>query len=196
MSSAEAELRSLTRGSCDAVFIQQILREWGLGSRTVAWCDASAALAASKKLSGTKLKHLRGCESFIRALVKQRIIHPRKIDTKENLADALTKHITVETARRLIPRMGWRPLVPSEINASVVKMTRSNQINSLEATDGIVQAHEARCHERAVNTGATMGKWNQQSEDWNRFLQCWQDLNRPRPAQPVGDENGEGAERQ
>ena len=92
----------------------------------------------------------------------------------------LTKHISLETARHLLPQLGWRALTAREQGAPVVKMTRANRIEDLENTDKIVEEHERECQLRATSTGAKMGRLNQRLDDWDQFVESWKDLNRPR----------------
>jgi hypothetical protein len=79
LSSGESEMRSLTRAGCEGVYVKHVLAEFGLESTIKIAGDASAALSAASKLSGGRMRHLKGCDAFIKKLVKRKVVRLEKI---------------------------------------------------------------------------------------------------------------------
>ena len=102
LSSGEAELRSLTRAGCEGVYAKYLLSEFGFKTTVKISGDASAALPAAAKLTGGRMRHSRACESFIKQLVKRKIVQLEKTGTKENTGDMMTKHVTKEIVQAFL----------------------------------------------------------------------------------------------
>ena len=174
-SSAESELRALTRSACDATYAKLVLSKWGIDSDIVLWCDASAALSCAKKLTGSRLKNVRSCEGFIRNILHRRLAKAYKIKGLDNPADLLTKHTGNEVFRKLAPMTGFRKLSPSELSAPIIGFQRVNQISDLQSPDTLLKEHNRNSTEATLRVAGEMGKNYQR--DIEKFMQCWKTLN-------------------
>ena len=141
LSSGEAELRSMTRAVCEGMYVQQVLAEAGLPGKMCLHGDATAALQNAMKLSGGRMRHLKSAQSFIKQVVKDKLVTLVKIGTDENTSDLLTKHVPAEVLKRLIDATGYRMKLESEC-VEPVKLERVNRIDQLESADVLVKTHE------------------------------------------------------
>ena len=127
LSSGESELRSLTRAGCEGVYVKHVLAEFGLESTIKIAGDASAALSAASKLSGGRMRHLKGCDAFIKQLVKRKVVRLEKIGTKENAGDILTKHVSKDVIIALTHKTGYRARHLHENDIRVEKLVCMNK---------------------------------------------------------------------
>ena len=141
LSSGEAELRSMTRAVCEGLYVQQVLAEAGLPGKMCLHGDANAALQNAMKLSGGRMRHLKSAQSFIKQVVKDKLVSLVKIGTDENTSDLLTKHTNAETLKRLIGATGYRMKLASEC-VEPERLERVNRIDQLESADVLVKLHE------------------------------------------------------
>ena len=93
LSSAEAELRSLTRTSTEALYIQKVAAELGLKLRILIHGDASAAYRSAERLGPGRIKHLETNAFFIKEAVRKKLLSVKKIPRADNRGDALTHHL-------------------------------------------------------------------------------------------------------
>ncbi|QRV77015.1 Retrovirus-related Pol polyprotein from transposon TNT 1-94 [Ceratobasidium sp. AG-Ba] len=94
LSTMEAEYMALTHASTQALWIRQFFDELGLGASapTVISSDNLAALTLSVESQYRgRSKHIDIRHHFIRDCVEKRILSPLYVNTKDNLANALTK---------------------------------------------------------------------------------------------------------
>lgn len=107
LSSGEAELRALSRAVVEAIHLKSILLEAGEPNvRLLVRTDATAALGNAAKLGPRRMKHLMVCATFVKTAVRRRIVQLLKVDTSENYADAMTKHVKQDILDKLWLRMG------------------------------------------------------------------------------------------
>ena len=92
LSSAEAELRAMSRGYCDGKFVQLLLQELGVSARLELWGDSSAALSNAAKLGPGKLRHVVTSALLIKTAVRHKDVVLRKVPSELNLADMHTKY--------------------------------------------------------------------------------------------------------
>jgi hypothetical protein len=179
LSSGESELRAMTRAICDLLFVDQILESWGSCSRLVVYGDASAALAAASKMTGSRLKHLRSCDTFVRAVARRGLVELVKIGTAQNVADIYTKYVDPSVYQTLTPQTGFRALTDEEKSAKSVGLVKMNEIHMLKSSDKIMEAHEKRAKQATRDTGVALGRMQLEME---RFTAAWKDVNRPENA--------------
>lgn len=108
-SSAEAEYRSMALAVCEVLWIKQLLRDLGvkLTDPTAIMCDNQAAIAiAANPVQHEKTKHVEIDCHFIRDKAKQGVIHPTFVPSSAQLADILTKILTVDQHYKLLSKLG------------------------------------------------------------------------------------------
>ena len=95
-SSAEADLRSLTKTAQSLVYVKQLCElDFGLNIATPRlWCDSSAAIQVSKRPGVGKLRHVHVSHLYIQELVRNKEIFVRKIAGTANPSNVLTKHVS------------------------------------------------------------------------------------------------------
>jgi hypothetical protein len=74
MSSGEAELRSLSKCACDALFIKDVGAEMNMRFDIVIQCDSTAALQNPAKLGPGEVKHVEIAELAIKEMVRRRML--------------------------------------------------------------------------------------------------------------------------
>ncbi len=93
MSSAEAELFSLTKGASVTLGLMSVARDLGISLGATVHSDASAALAIVQRQGLGKLRHLQVQYLWVQERVKRGDLGVKKVDGKQNPADLLTKHL-------------------------------------------------------------------------------------------------------
>ena len=96
LSSGEAEFYALVKCGSVALGIKRMLDDWGVKVKITIITDASAAKGITARKGAGKIRHIEVSQLWIQDKVRRGEIIIRKVDTKENLADALTKHVTQE----------------------------------------------------------------------------------------------------
>ena len=86
------------------------------------------------------MRHLRACDTFIKSIVKQKLLQLKKIGTQENTADILTKHVKRETFDRLLKDTGYRARLQGELFVPA-ELRQLNTIDQLECADLLVKMH-------------------------------------------------------
>ena len=76
--------------------IKRMLEDFGININLRINTDASAAKGITARRGAGKIRHIEVSQLWIQDRVRKGEIIMRKIDTKENLADALTKHVNQE----------------------------------------------------------------------------------------------------
>ncbi len=93
MSSAEAELFSLTQGASMSLGMISVARDLGLQLSATVHSDASAALAIAQRQGLGKLRHLKVQYLWVQERIKCGDLGVAKVLGKQNPADLLTKHL-------------------------------------------------------------------------------------------------------
>ena len=94
-SSPDAELRGVSRGSREGIFVEELARlDVKLRvSKPKLWTDSSSAMQASKRIGpGSKLRHLEVCEFYVQGALHLKKLALGKIKGTYNPANFLTKH--------------------------------------------------------------------------------------------------------
>ena len=155
LSSGKAERRAMTRAACDGLYVQQVLKEMGVDAALVIEGDAAAALGNASKLSGGRMQHLKTSETFIKQIVKRKLCRLGKINTKENAADLLTKHVPPEDLNRLVKQTGYRAREDHE-RFSPETLEPINTVDSLECADLLVKHHEEKMNRETKAKGLSL----------------------------------------
>ena len=153
MSSGEAELRAMSRGIIVGLHCKQLLEEMGFKVYMVIEGDATAALEASSKLSIGRMRHLRVADSFVRLVLKTKLARSRKIDTKENPSDLLTKHVTKQVLDTLLEKTGWHEVTEAFRTVAVKQV---NKLNDIKDSREIEKKHRDNEKVRVSNLGQTL----------------------------------------
>ena len=96
LSSGEAEFYALVKCGSVALGIRNMLNDLGIKVKIRISTDASAAKGITARRGAGKIRHIEVSQLWIQDKVRKGEINMRKVDTKENLADALTKYVTAE----------------------------------------------------------------------------------------------------
>lgn len=108
-SSAEAEYRAMALTTCEVTWLSQLLKELSLkhlGS-TILNCDNKAALAiATNPVHHEKTKHVELDCHFVRDKVADGSIITKYVPSQDQLADILTKPMTISQANTILPKLG------------------------------------------------------------------------------------------
>ncbi|XP_021856080.1 uncharacterized mitochondrial protein AtMg00810-like [Spinacia oleracea] len=108
-SSAEAEYRAMALTSCEVTWLTHLLKALGLTSLppAVLKCDNQAALAiAANPVLHERTKHLEVDCHFIRDKVQNGSIVTEQVPSTEQIADVLTKVLTVKQHQYLLDKLG------------------------------------------------------------------------------------------
>ena len=111
LSSAEAELVSLVKGSCEAIGIDALMKDlMGKSSKITARTDASAAIGIASREGVGRTRHLETGALWIQQKQWEDRISIQKVAGKDNPADVLTKHVPSDVLWRHMHAMGFQRL--------------------------------------------------------------------------------------
>ncbi len=99
-SSAEAELFSLTKGAATALGMISTAHDLGMRVDAKIHSDASAAIAIAQRQGLGKLRHLKVQFLWIQERIRRGDLAVQKVPGKDNPADLLTKHLSVQDMQR------------------------------------------------------------------------------------------------
>ena len=97
LSLAEAEYRSAVEASKEAMWLRQILSEFGLHQQhpTTLWCDNQSAIQLCKDLvQHQRMKHIELHIHFIRNLIHDRVLEVHYCPTNDQVVDIFIKALT------------------------------------------------------------------------------------------------------
>ena len=94
LSSAEAELYALTKGSAQALGAMSLLQDFGVVVNAKVHADASAAIGIARRTGLGKLRHLNVRYLWIQDQVRLDNFELLKVKGTSNPADLLTKHLS------------------------------------------------------------------------------------------------------
>lgn len=108
-STAEAEYRAMALAVCEVMWVKQLLKDLGIKEKegTAIQCDNQAAIAiAANPVQHERTKHVEIDCHFIRDKAKQGDIKPTYVASSEQVADILTKVLTVNQHQKLLSKLG------------------------------------------------------------------------------------------
>ena len=94
LSSGESEYYAMVKGGSVGLGIRSMLGEMGVEVQVAIKSDASAAIGMVKRRGLGRVRHIDVSQLWIQGKVLNRDIKVKKVDTKENLSDALTKNLS------------------------------------------------------------------------------------------------------
>ena len=107
LSSGEAELYGIVKGTTYALGLRSLLEDLGVQVKLVVNTDASAALGMVRRRGVGKVRHIEVKELWIQDKVHSGEIEVRKAKSSENLADVFTKYVNQEKMNEAMHKMGF-----------------------------------------------------------------------------------------
>jgi hypothetical protein len=114
LSSTEAEYRATVNASQEALWLRQILSEFGFQQQhlTTLWCDNQSAIKLAKDpVQHQRNKHIELHMHFIRKLIHDRVIEVLFFPTEDQVADIFTKSLTEVKFSKLRSMLGVQEVV-------------------------------------------------------------------------------------
>eukprot|EP00253_Pinus_taeda_P027481 PITA_27481 len=117
LSSAEAEYRGAVEASKEALWLSQILLEFGFQQQhpTTLWCDNQSAIQLCKDpIQHQRSKHIELHMHFIRKLIHDHVLEVQYCSTDDQVADIFTKALTEAKFTKLRFMVGVQEVVTKE----------------------------------------------------------------------------------
>eukprot|EP00253_Pinus_taeda_P003836 PITA_03836 len=114
LSSAEAEYRGAVEASKEALWLRQILSEFGFEQQhpTTLWCDNPSAIQLCKDpVQHQRSKHIELHMHFIRKLIHDHVLEVQYCSTDDQVADIFTKALTEAKFTKLRYMLGVQEVV-------------------------------------------------------------------------------------
>eukprot|EP00253_Pinus_taeda_P003386 PITA_03386 len=114
LSSAEAEYRGAVEASKEALWLRQILSEFGFEQQhpTTRWCDNQSAIQLCKDpVQHQRSKHIELHMHFIRKLIHDHVLEVQYCSTDDQVADIFTKALTEAKFTKLRYMLGVQEVV-------------------------------------------------------------------------------------
>eukprot|EP00253_Pinus_taeda_P034587 PITA_34587 len=114
LSSAEAEYRGAIEASKEALWLRQILSEFGFQQQhpTKLWCDNQSAIQLCKDpVQHQRSKHIELHMHFIRKLIHDHVLEVQYCSTDDQVADIFTKALTEAKFTKLRYMLGVQEVV-------------------------------------------------------------------------------------
>jgi hypothetical protein len=102
LSSGEAELAGIVKGSAEALGLQSLAKDLGFEVQVRVYADSSAAIGICKRSGIGRVRHLAVGQLWVQEKVRSGEITLCKVLGTENPADILTKHVPRDTADQLL----------------------------------------------------------------------------------------------
>lgn len=109
LSSAEAEFRGIAKGLCELLWLRRLMSELGLSPSTEMnlFCDNKAAIQISHNpVQHDRTKHVEIDRHFIKDYLEKKIIRFPFVKSEEQLADMLTKAISIKSFYSSLDKLG------------------------------------------------------------------------------------------
>ena len=107
LSSGEAELYGIVKGTTYAIGIRSLLEDLGVQVQVVVHTDASAAIGIVKRRGVGKVRRIEVKELWIQDKVHSGEVEVRKVKSSENLADVFATYINHEKMETAMYKMGF-----------------------------------------------------------------------------------------
>ena len=106
MSSGEAELMSIVKGTTEALGLQAVLQDFGIEVSIDIRSDATAAIGMVGRLGLGKIRHLAVSDLWVQQCARDRRARYHKVGGKDNPSDAMTKAVDPATLHKHAEFMG------------------------------------------------------------------------------------------
>ncbi len=145
LSSGEAELNGVLKGSAMGLGFQSMLKDLGISVPLRVWTDSSAAIGICNRQGVGKLRHLDTHLLWIQQAVRSRRVDLRKISGDVNPADLFTKHLASSERVAMLVKLHGCSFASGR--ASSAPQTRTGQSGKRTIAEADLNAAE---HEQAV----------------------------------------------
>lgn len=99
----------MTKGAVEGLYFKHLLEQQGYTIEIVIRSDASAAIGAANRLGvGKRMKHLELQDLWIQQLIRNGILTIKKVSTRENWSDILTKYVSKDWLDKVMKQIGFR----------------------------------------------------------------------------------------
>lgn len=108
-SSAESEFRGMVHGACELLWIKRVLRDLSIGINEAMnlYCDNQAAVKiANNPVQHDRTKHVEIDRHFIKDHLEKKTINLPFVNSKEQLADMLTKAVNARLFSDSLDKLG------------------------------------------------------------------------------------------
>jgi hypothetical protein len=105
LSSGEAELAGIVKGSAEALGLRSLAADLGIPTDVKVYADSSAAIGICRRSGIGRVRHLAVGQLWVQERVRTKDILLYKVLGTSNPADALTKHVPREVADRHVSAM-------------------------------------------------------------------------------------------
>lgn len=144
LSTAEAELSAMTRGTVEGIYVRNLLRFFAEEATLEVETDSSAAKAVTNRLgAGKKLRHVECQHFFIQSLVREGVITVTKAKGDTHPPDVGTKHMAWDRMKMLLQKLDVKILTAAGVNllatGADAKATESKEEN---ATSLVAWGHD------------------------------------------------------
>ena len=112
LSSSESGAKAITKGCVEGSYMKHLLEhQIARPFKIEVWTDGSSAKAIMRRLGpGRRAKHLEVQTLWVQQLAKIGLISLNKVDTLENVADVMTKHVPRAVLDKLAGMMRYTSL--------------------------------------------------------------------------------------
>ena len=109
LSSGEAELAGIVKGTAEALGLRSLAADLGIECGVRVYADSAAAIGICRRSGIGKVRHLAVGQLWIQERVRTGDIELFKVPGDANPADLLTKHVPRDLADRHLTRLSvWR----------------------------------------------------------------------------------------
>ena len=108
LSSAEAELSGICKGTSIGIGLQSVARDLGIQLNLKVMTDASAAIGVCRRRGLGKIRHLATADLWIQERLRGGDFELVKVAGQDNVAEVLTKHVDRSTLERHLQAMGLK----------------------------------------------------------------------------------------
>ena len=106
LSSGEAELAAVVRGSTESLGMQAMLEDWGFAVDLEVRSDATAAIGIVRRQGLGRVRHLAVADLWVQQKSQEGILKMEKHPGHTNPADMMTKGVDLETQNRHMASLG------------------------------------------------------------------------------------------
>ena len=99
---------ALVKGVCQTKGLMSLMKDFGYEFKATACSDASAAIGIAYRQGLGKVRHVDVQYLWIQSEVAQGKVGLRKVDTKENPADLMTKPVNAETMHKHMAKLCFK----------------------------------------------------------------------------------------
>ena len=108
LSSAEAELGGICKGTSISLGLLSVAKDLGLSWNLTVLTDATAAIGACRRRGLGKIRHLATADHWMQDKLRSGDFQLAKVAGQENMSDILTKHVDRATLERHLLSLGLR----------------------------------------------------------------------------------------